>query len=189
MKKVLFSFVYSLVILLSFTSCKKYDEDGYRVFTIKEGKHRSTFDIDRTSKSILYFSCIFDSNCEYLTDDPVNQFDINKLYGLSDCGTSHSKNSVRFGWRWDNIDNSIEINSYVRIDGVFQFKKICNVNLNEPNDYSIQIYPDHYIFTVGNIESRVDKECDFEGERYKLYPYFGGDEEAPHNMTIRIKEY
>ena len=176
--------IVSLIILIS---CKKYDENGYRIFKIRKGFHRSTFDRDTTIDNFISFTAIFDGNCEYYTQDPTNQYDINKLYGLSDCGTYHKNNSVRFGWRWDG--NSIEISSYVRIGGDFQFKKICNVNLNEPNDYSIQIFSDHYIFRVNNIEHRVDKYCDYEGKRYKLWPYFGGDETVPHDITIRIKEY
>jgi hypothetical protein len=176
-----------LVIVSVISSCDKYDEFGYRVFKIRKGFHRSTFDRDTTKQSSLYFSCIFDSNCEYVTDDPLNQYDINKLYGLSDCGTYHKRNSVRFGWRWDGT--SIEINSYVRVDGVFKFSKICNVNVNEPNDYSIVIFTDYYLFKVNDIEYIVDKNCNYEGKRYKLWPYFGGDEKAPHEMVIRIKEY
>ncbi len=168
-------------------SCKKYDENGYRVFKIRKGFHRSTFDRDTTNESFISFSVIFDNNCEYYTQDPINQYDINKLYGLSDCGTYHKTNSVRFGWRWDG--NSIEINSYIRVDGNFYFEKICNVNLNEANDYSIQIFDDHYILRVGTIEKKINKKCNFIGKRYKLWPYFGGDETAPHDIVIRIKEY
>ena len=34
----------------------------------------------------------------------------------------------------------------------------------------------------------VDRNCPVEDKRYMLYPYFGGDETAPHDIKIQIKK-
>ena len=68
------------------------------------------------------------------------------------------------------------------------FAKICNVKLGESNDYSIEIKEDSYIFRVGKKMKKVDKDFTYDGYRYYLYPYFGGNETAPHDMSIKIKE-
>jgi hypothetical protein len=46
-----------------------------------------------------------------------------------------------------------------------------------------------YVFTVnGNPVNIPRSSTTTTGRGYKLYPYFGGDELAPHNVTIKIKE-
>ena len=71
-------------ILFASPSCKKIDEDGFRIYTIKCGKHKSRSAIKFTRSNTLSFQVIFDESAIYTSNDPINQYDINKLYGLSD---------------------------------------------------------------------------------------------------------
>ena len=174
-----------IFVILSFVSCKKIDSNGYRVFTIKEGRHRSNTAYCTTKSNYISFEAIFDESAQYTSIDPNNQYDVNKLYGVSDCGTSHTKNSIRFGWRW--LNDSLEILWYKREDGDFSFGNITTVDLNTSYYYSITITEDLYIMSVDGVEIQVDRKCSDTYKKYYLYPYFGGDEKAPHNITIRIK--
>lgn len=174
-----------LFLVLCALSCKKIDNQGYRVYKIKEGRHRSNTAYCTTKSNYISFEAMFDESAQYISNDPTNQYDVNKLYGLSDCGTSHTKNSIRFGWRW--LNDSLEILWYKREDSHFSFEKITTVELNKSYYYTITFTEDSYILCVDGIEAVVDRRCSETCKRYYLYPYFGGDEEAPHDITIRIK--
>ena len=39
-----------------------------------------------------------------------------------------------------------------------------------------------------NMCQKWKRPCFIEYKKYLLYPYFGGDETAPHDITIRIKK-
>jgi hypothetical protein len=75
-------FIFLLIFLFFSFGCRKVNDDGYRVYTIKEGKHRSTFNYNTSRSQNFTWSIIFDSSAIYTTDDPDNQYDINKLNGL-----------------------------------------------------------------------------------------------------------
>ncbi len=66
---------------------------------------------------------------------------------------------------------------------------ITSVGINETHKYSILIEPDSYIFTVDSEVVSMNRTNKYEkGMNYILYPYFGGDEKAPHDIKILIKE-
>ena len=44
-----------------------------------------------------------------------------------------------------------------------------------------------YILRVNGVVVEVNRVCTKDFKRYKLYPYFGGDERAPHNIKIKLK--
>tara|TARA_Y100000361_G_C11159854_1_gene346512 strand:+ start:1357 stop:1902 length:546 start_codon:yes stop_codon:yes gene_type:complete len=175
-----------LLIFLAFFSCKKIDENGFRIYTIKKDKHRSGWRYNTTRSNNFNIEVIFDESAQYTTDDPLNQYDVNKLWGVSDCGNDHHENSIRFGWRW--LNDSLEILWYKRQLGEFTFEKITSVNLNETINMSLSIKDDKYELTVNGVTKETSRACSMDYKKYKLYPYFGGDEKAPHDITIRIKE-
>lgn len=179
--------ILTFFILISLVSCNNINFDGYTNYTIREGKHRSTIKIDFLKKDILSFKVKFDESVKYHTKDPINQFDINKLYGFSDCSDNHQKNSARFGWRW--LDNKIQIFYYVYRNGDRVYGKLGSVNINEVNEYHIMLTDSTYIFGLNGKNFNVNRgvKCNI-GLYYKLYPYFGGDETAPHDIKILIKE-
>ena len=162
----------TLSIILSFLSCTKIDDNGFKVYKIKKNKHRSTFKIQHTKNT---------------SKDPINQFDVNKIWGVSDCGTTHSKNSIRFGWRWDLDQEQVEILMYRRLLGEFDFKSLGYVNLGDINYISLNITDSHYYMYLNGIMDSMSRCCDEPKRRYFLYPYFGGTEKAPHDITIKIK--
>tara|TARA_R100000908_G_C3665873_1_gene91018 strand:- start:103 stop:645 length:543 start_codon:yes stop_codon:yes gene_type:complete len=173
------------LILLFLIGCRKPDDQGYKTYTIKEGKHRSTYAYHTSKDTSFSWSIIFDSSAIYTTQDSLNQYDINKLIGWSDCGENHMEYSMRFGWRW--LHDSLEIHWFKHENGHFSFAKICSISLCEPHEYHLVFNENKYDLCVdGNCVS-VDRTCSNNYRKYKLYPYFGGQEVAPHDIKIKIK--
>lgn len=161
--------------------------DSYTSYIIKKGQHSSS---NSTYKSLntnsLKFEAVFDQSAVYQTQYANNQTDINKLYGMADCSSLHQTNSARFGWRWYN--NRLEILGYIYNNGAMQYKLIGVVELGQPQRYELVLDGSSYIFRVGSLpEVVLPRGCSGTGRGYQLYPYFGGDEVAPHDITIRIK--
>lgn len=161
--------------------------DGYRVFTIQEGNHYADSRQGGEVKTDhLRFQVLFDSTAVYKTIDPVNQFDINKLYGFSDCNSFHQTNSARMGWCWAN--NQLEIHAYSYKNGQRNSKFIKAIPIGKPVDMSISLTDSTYIFQVDDKTESLSRACSGQSSGYKLFPYFGGDEVAPHKVTVKIKD-
>jgi hypothetical protein len=161
---------------------------GYKLYTIKAGAHYCTPNpFVFTSKNELKFNAVFDSSAIYTVIDPKNAKDINKLYGFSDCGTHHLVNSARIGWRWYN--NELELLAYVHLGGVIQPGVIITtLPLRTIAKCRITCLADVYEFEVNGNIVQVPRGCSGSYTRYKLNPYFGGDETAPHEIKIAINE-
>jgi hypothetical protein len=156
-------------------------------YIIPKGEHYPTpnpFVVTSASKVIFY--AVFDSSCIYKTVDPLNQNDINKLYGFSDCNTQHLINSARIGWRWSN--DSLRIFAFVHNNSVMLYKEITTAKIGRKINCSINCLADQYSFTVNNKTVQLPRHCSGNYTRYKLFPYFGGDEVAPHRIKIKITE-
>ena len=163
--------------------CNKKDSDGYSIFTIKSGDHKSSASLEYTNKKKFNFKVTFDSSCIYKTSDPINQWDVNKLIGVSDGGL-HQKNSARFGWRW--VDNKLELMAYTHYNGNFYFEKITDLEIG--NEYDcILIMEDDYTFISNGQTTHIKRWKNDKSINYYLWPYFGGDETAPHDIKIKLK--
>ena len=164
------------------------ETDTFETFLILQGKNyceKNDYPIFRQAG--LTFQAIFDSTCIYKNADPANQADINKLYGFSDCNTLHHANSARFGWNW--MDGEIHIHAYCYADSVRAYKELGTVKLNQVVNCSIDLLPERYVFTLNGKTDTIQRHCsDTIASGVKLYPYFGGDEPAPRDIRIRIKE-
>jgi hypothetical protein len=174
-----------LVVLVKLPSCKKITND-YKEFTIKKGKHRSTYAFNYSKDTVFGWNIEFDSSAIYKCVDSLNQYDINKLIGWSDCGTDHMENSIRFGWRW--LDDSLEIHWFKHEHGKFSFDLIKRVDLCKEHYYELTIFTWNYKLAVDGTYVYIPRNCPNEYRRYELYPYFGGNETAPHDIHIKIKK-
>lgn len=202
-------FVYLFLILFILFSCAKPDttiptpqqpdstnipkdtvkppKDTFTIFIISTGKNyclNNTFAV--FTQSSIKFIAIFDSTGIYATVNPQNQADINKLYGFADCGTFHQVNSARFGWNWQN--GQMHIHAYCYADSIRSYKELGTVLLGKENTYQIEALKGMYIFTLNGKKDTMLRHCTDTVLGYKLLPYFGGDEVAPHEVHIKIKE-
>ncbi|MFZ4713293.1 MAG: hypothetical protein ACOYL6_06265 [Bacteriovoracaceae bacterium] len=128
----------------------------------------------------------FDETAIYTTRDPSNQSDINKLFGFADCTSFVHTNSARFGWRW--YQNQLQILAYTYAKKVRSFEYVQTVQLNTSYDLKILTSGDQYIFYVDGVEKiRMKRGCSSpRALKYKLYPFFGGNEVAPHDISIEL---
>lgn len=179
------------IVFLSFFSCKKAEQklidDGFITYTIPQGEHYSDNSklLMLSDISELKFIVVFDSSAKYTSAFPENQLDINKLYGFSDNNTQHHENSARIGWRWN--ENELQLFAYIYNNSVRSFQYIKSVPINDEINCSIKIEANKYIFAVDGTTIEMPR-FSTSPNGYKLYPYFGGDEVAPHKISIRIKE-
>lgn len=135
----------------------------------------------------LKFWVKFDSTAMYTTLLASNQNDINKLYGFSDNEARHHEFSARFGWRWSG--KALRLFAYVYNSGERSSVELGAITINAAHYCSIKVDGDKYIFTLNDKTFTMPRTAKtVKGIGYKLYPYFGGDELAPQNINIRIKE-
>ena len=171
--------------LLAFSDAKQNDFIKYTIPAGHQYCDQSTYiPIDFSE---LKFTARFDSSAIYHTLDPINQFDINKLYGFSDNNSGHHSYSARFGWRWSQ--NALRLFGYTYNNGVRESKELGIVKIGVENNCSIKIAMHQYYFTLNGITDSMERSSTTgKALGYKLYPYFGGDELAPHEINIWIKE-
>jgi hypothetical protein len=189
-------------MLLLFTSCNKaVDEiinraieseqnstqDQFIKYSIQKGQHNASSNTYKTvDKEELKFVVKFDSTAIYQTQLPENQYDINKLYGFADNNADHHKFSARIGWRWS--DKALRLFAYVYNDGVMESKELTNVAIGTEIFCNIKVAGNKYIFTVNDVVQEMPRNSNTpKAKGYQLYPYFGGDEVAPHDVNVWIK--
>ena len=189
-----------ITMLLFFSSCKKavqaVIDHGLNTpkksesvkYIISQGQHYANQNaFQPVEYDELKFAVKFDSTAVYQTAVSANQEDINKLYGFSDNNAEHQQFSARFGWNWAR--ESLRLYAYVYNNGERSFREITSIQIDKEYSCSIKVSGDHYIFSANNViveMSRSSKTSKAEG--YKLYPYFGGNETAPHDINIWIRE-
>lgn len=161
---------------------------GFLQYVIPKGEHYATANSYKLVESAeMKFTVRFDSTCIYKTTDPQNQLDINKLYGFSDNGGMHHQFSARFGWRWSG--GALRLFAYTYNNGVRESKELTTIAINKEVHCAIRINKAAYVFTVDEkAETMPRQSTTAMAKGYKLYPYFGGDEAAPHEVRIWIKE-
>ena len=163
-------------------------QPDFKTYTIKAGEHYSDQNVYAEIEThVLKFSVRFDSSAIYSSLLPENQYDINKLYGFSDNASHHHEYSARMGWGWS--ENELRLYAYVYNAGTVLSKEITTVVPGSEVSCSIEADSSHYIFRVNHITEALPRSATtVKGKGYRLYPYFGGDEPAPHNITIKIRE-
>lgn len=179
-----------LILVITLFSCQKeFDTLTHRhrwvEYTIPKGDHKSSYDVAQFTGTELKFKCVFDNSAIYNLNN-TNQGDINKLYGFTYELNPHI-NSARFGWNYDIASQKIRIYAYTYINKVRSFHLITSIELNREYEYSILLSNRGYSFIIDNKIYEVQAER-VVGTAWYLYSYFGGDETAPHDITIRIKE-
>ncbi|MES2645460.1 MAG: hypothetical protein V4717_01195 [Bacteroidota bacterium] len=186
-------------ILICFSSCRKNANDlisadqppglhGFTKYVIPQGGHFATENYSVKEDITEWgFQVYFDSSAIY--DLAGNdQDDVNKLSGFADNDDSHTQFSARFGWRWS--ENKLRLFGFVHNSGVFSVKEITTIEIGKPYTCSIKVSANQYLFTVEDLKNTVTMEREATTQTavgYRLYPYFGGNKVAPHEVRIWIK--
>ncbi len=190
MKSIRTFFLATLTISCLFGCEPTPDDILTRHFHIAENEHYSTPRVFETLQSNqLVFTAIFDQSAVYDLGDPALQSSKNKLLGFSDCNSMHHENSARFAWQWFN--DQLEIYAYCYVNGTRVEKFVGVVALNAASSYRIELTSTHYRFHLNDepvVEIERGGTCD-RGIYYMLWPYFGGELAAPHNVHIAIRQH
>lgn len=170
--------------LLSFYGCAKAQLDKETVYTIKKGEYYS----DAKHKVIankLKYQIKFDQSAVYKIDS-VNQYDINKLFGFNGCYATHDYISARFGWNY--VNDSVKIYYYIYDHGKRIYGYLTSVNINEFYTYELIQTTKDYTFKIKDITYVHKKSTKCLAQfNYHLWPYFGGNIPAPHEVKIYFK--
>jgi len=161
---------------------------GYTTYTIKQGQHYcDKSSLKYVSTAEMKFYAKFDQTAIYTAVIPENQYDINKLYGFSE-GFDNQYNSARMGWGYSN--GSIRLYGYVYSKGVRYSREITTVLPGEDVTSSIKVSGSTYIITANGISVTLPRgTTTSKANGWQQYPYFGGNEVAPHNVYIYIKPF
>lgn len=170
--------------LLSFYGCSKA-QSPIKKYTIKKGGQYSDTPHKIVGNAVSY-QIMFDSTAIYKIDS-INQYDINKLFGMSACNSLHHDNSARFGWRY--VNGQLEIHAYI-YDMTKRFSQVIDtVKIGEWNKYQIINNGDQYVFTLKNNIFIYNKSNKCKSKyNIALWPYFGGNIKAPHEMYFYFKK-
>ena len=160
----------------------------FTLYTIPKGQHFATSNFFQSvDTDALQFMVRFDSSAIYQSIAVENQHDINKLYGFSDNGAAHHQFSARFGWSW--TDGQLWLYAYVYNNGERTDVKLCAIPMNQQIRCAILAKEGLYEFWIDGEKKSVvpRKATTFTARGYLVYPYFGGDETAPHDVHIWIR--
>ena len=157
-------------------------------YTIRQGQHHADQNsYQQVNYDELKFVVRFDSTAIYQTAKASNQEDIDKLYGFSDNNSQHQQFSARFGWNW--VQSALRLYAYTYNNGERTSQEITTLHIGNEYNCSIKVMNQNYIFSVNSTTIAMPRSSiTAKGDGYKLYPYFGGDETAPHDIHVWIKE-
>lgn len=199
------------LLLLLISGCYSPEVNVWDELTIKEGKHASKpYDLTWNDNTVIAYRWEFTESCQYELDGN-DQCDWNKLTGYSfDFFTNH-KNSLIVAWRWD-VSGFWWVAPYYHKDSdVFWTDATCSTQEIEglsvdPDLIPVAVYPGQTFETHFNIRAdlnacfvtilvpgtesssfyQLDLPHDNDyGNTREIYPWFGGNQVAPHEMVIK----
>ena len=175
---------FSIILLLGF-AVYAMDKTEMKKYTIPEGNHRSGLRYKPfRNKTRLDMTFRFDSTAIYQLGDN-DHFDLNKLGGLA-FGRNHHINSARICWRYNVEKEVIELFGYLYDHNKRVFSHITDYKIGVECKASIVINKETVTFTVGSVTKDYAKSK-WPSWGYRLFPYFGGNKVAPHDVNIWLK--
>ena len=163
-------------LLVSPAACSLPDRD--MTYIIKQGNNHSNGAKVYNSDNIT-FRVYIDQSWVYEPDSHWN-----KLIGFSESVSPH-QNSLRIGWRCS--EEKIIFGMYAYVDGT-------PVRIKGQREYNPGTWIEGAVFRSYNayhvfIGSEHFHTKATEGKRMisTLYPYFGGDDTAPHDMKFHFR--
>jgi hypothetical protein len=165
-------------------------------YLIKKGNHYASVSIFRKIGGIgwkitsLKMRFVFREECWWAPPRNNDDNDLNKLAGIG-FGTNHHSNSVRLAWIPDFTSRGvIKIYGYT-YDGKkeapqFVSQYITSVHTGETCEAAIESHG-NYDITVNKVTIHMDNIRQDPNLCFHLYPYFGGNNAAPHDMIIDLE--
>lgn len=163
-----------------------------RIISHKQGRHRSKpyrLKIGRiTRRSFRYY---FNDEAKYDLKDR-DQWDWNKLFGISFHLFSSHKNSAMIGWRYSKLHDQFEFNAYAHIGGdtyyteaLFVIPGSGSINLD------IEVVDKSVFFRFSSIDHIAVGQMEYQYDFPKLNKirrgieaWFGGNRTAPSKVSF-----
>ena len=165
-------------------------------YQIKKGNHYCSLSIFeklggigwKIKKYTVRF--VMNSSCWWTPARNHDDGDLNKLTGVC-YGLNVHGNSVRLTWVPDfNVNGKIDIYGYTydekATDPKFTALFITSVQTGQTNDGCIEVQGNQYKITVNGVSVLMENKHADPSLCYRLYPYFGGNNTAPQDMSIGI---
>jgi hypothetical protein len=140
-----------------FSCAKEVDDLGFRTYVIPEGEHSSGNYFNHPTNSRIDFHFILDESAIYTSEILNNEIEL--------CWLRHE-------------------------EGRHSAATIRTIEPNVSYNATIDIQTFYYVITIDGDTTMVRRRPEGNWgliKRYYLYPYFGGNEYAPHDITIKIK--
>ena len=140
-------------------------------YVIRKGKHFSGFRFHPILfPESISFEFMFTNKSKYYSE-PHSQLreQWNKLAGMS-LNLSGSE-SIRLAWRYNCDTNLFEVSEYAHIKGEIKSFPFFTVKAHERHFVSLSKLNEQPFGNIG----------------YKQFPYFGGKDSAPHDISIYLK--
>jgi len=178
-----------LTLLISLFSCQKMDWNNGTEYVIKKGKHESIINIASLYGDGIQSSCKFNESAIYDLENE-NQGDWNKLIGFSEDIRIH-ENSARISWRWNIENEQVELGYYCYVKGEVIKGHLKYVNIDEAFQFMIRDDQEkqNYVIDIYGTYKAVHHGQKHDEKKFWSYPYFGGDEVAPHDIKITFGRY
>lgn len=136
----------------------------------------------------------FDVSAKYDLPGTEDDDDVNKLFGWGYVNGGHHKDSVRFGWSWNNTENKVHLWAYCYRNSERVIMSICQIPRHKKVLCIIEKVSGMYHFQVRDpIETYFllgEAAVTYSHNKklsYRLGCYFGGNNPSPHDITIQIK--
>jgi hypothetical protein len=133
----------------------------------------------------------FTDSCRYDLQSP-DQLDTNKLCGVGYFPGFHHVDSARFGWRYNTATGLIELLAYCYVDKQRVIKPIANCEIGK--EYEIKLYTGDNLYSLSAWDIKGEKFTGYVSVKYShrkklqygLWPFFGGNRKAPHEIKIQL---
>jgi len=186
MRILFFAFIIALIPL---GGCRKEPPIQWQEVCHFEGEHKSRpYRLNMGNIEKLSYLWEFDESAIYMLPGG-DQYDWNKLTGLSWNAFTNHKNSAMVGWRYIG-DAEIQLNAYFHIDGeVWYTEELTAIPIGEIFYTSIIRNGDGSV-TVDANGHQTDVffgECCDDDDSREIHSWFGGNQTAPHLICFERK--
>ncbi len=188
-----YAFWITIVLILGIiglTSCDLKTGYHQNYFYIEQGKWDfKPARFFQPSQRTLSWNTMFRDNCWYDAQQfpAYDRLDLNKLYGIQSARIH--QNSAMIAWRAEQ-DSVIAIYAYWYIKGKRDILRMGETATSKFDWYRVRVKDHKYIFEFNYLPPIVIEGVDknFWMNSYRIYPWFGGTQPAPHFMEIIINE-
>jgi len=168
-----------------------------RFYEIKKGNHYASMSIFEKICGIgwkiktMSLRFVFRNECWWSPARNQEDLDQNKLAGIG-FGTNHHNNSVRLTWVPDfETPGMIKVSGYTydeKKEGQkFTIAFIKSVHVGDTITGKIESRDGAYFLTVNDVTIRMDNNKTDPNLCFRLFPYFGGNNTAPHDMIVELE--